>query len=110
MIYPAEWLEKLRPEELKRLQTRGQQALDVMEVHLGARSFFVGERYGITDLWCLWSDGSNWSWLNMGKPQGVNLRAMLGAVTVMDTRRSTPRLHVFAEGNDYNVWSLWSNR
>jgi glutathione S-transferase len=43
-------LEKLRPEELKRLQTRGQQALDVMEVHLAARSFFVGERYGIADI------------------------------------------------------------
>lgn len=43
-------LDKLRPEELERLRTRGQAALDVMENHLATRAFFVGERYGIADI------------------------------------------------------------
>src|SRR5262249_2594075 len=43
-------LDKLRPEDLDRLRTRGQAALDVMEAHLESRAFFVGERYGIADI------------------------------------------------------------
>jgi len=43
-------LDKLRPEELDRLRTRGQAALDVMASHLATRTFFVGERYGIADI------------------------------------------------------------
>jgi glutathione S-transferase len=43
-------LDKLRPEELERLRSRGQAALDVMASHLADRSFFVGERYGIADI------------------------------------------------------------
>jgi glutathione S-transferase len=43
-------LSKLKPEELNRLQTRGQQAIDVMETHLATRGFFVDERYGIADI------------------------------------------------------------
>jgi hypothetical protein len=48
-----------------------------------------------------------WNWLNMGKPAGANLRALMGAVTVMDTPNSPQRPHVFVEGNDYNLWRLW---
>ena len=61
------------------------------------------------NLWCRWSDGAAWHWLNMGKPQGANIRGLLGAVTVMDTRTSPQRPHVFVEGNDYNLWCLWSD-
>ena len=43
-------LEQLRTEEVERLRTRGQQALDVMETHLHTRKFFVAERYGIADI------------------------------------------------------------
>ena len=60
------------------------------------------------NLWCRYSDGADWHWLNMGKPPGVNLRAMMGAVTVMDTPTSPQRSHVFVEGNDYNLWCDWS--
>ena len=40
----------------------------------------------------------------MGKPPTANIRALLGAVTVMDTPTSPQRPHVFVEGNDYNLW------
>jgi glutathione S-transferase len=43
-------LDKLNASDRERLQTRGQQALDVMESHLSRRSFFVGERYSIADI------------------------------------------------------------
>ena len=39
-----------RRAELPKLQERGYQALDVMEKHLEAREFFVGERYSIADI------------------------------------------------------------
>ncbi len=61
------------------------------------------------NLWCRWSDGTNWHWLNMGKPQSANIRASLGAVTVMDTPNSPQRPHVFVEGNDFNLWCRWSD-
>ena len=61
------------------------------------------------NLWCRWSNGANWSWLNMGRPQGAHIRGLLGAVTVMDTPTSPQRPHVFVEGNDYNLWCRWSN-
>jgi hypothetical protein len=60
------------------------------------------------NLWCRWSDGAAWSWLNMGKPQGANIRTPMGAVTVMNTPTSPQRSHVFVEGNDFNLWCLWS--
>jgi pimeloyl-ACP methyl ester carboxylesterase len=59
------------------------------------------------NLWCRYSDGSAWSWLNMGKPQGANIRGLLSAVTVMDTPTSPQRPHVFVEGDDYNLWCRW---
>ena len=60
------------------------------------------------NLWCCWSTGSAWQWKNMGKPSGADIRAMMGAVTVMDTPTSPQRPHVFVEGNDYNLWCHWS--
>lgn len=39
-----------RRAELPRLLERGNQALAVMETHLATRSFFVDERYSITDI------------------------------------------------------------
>jgi hypothetical protein len=50
----------------------------------------------------------SWSWLNMGRPQGANIRGLLGAVTVMDTPTSPQRPHVFIEGNDANLWCYCS--
>ena len=61
------------------------------------------------NLWCRWSSGSAWQWSNMGRPSGVNLRAMMGAVTVMDTPSSSQRPHVFIEGHDYNLWCFSFN-
>jgi hypothetical protein len=61
------------------------------------------------NLWCRWSDGSAWHWLNMGKPQGANIIGMVGAVTVMDTPTSPQRTHVFVLGNDGNLWCRWSD-
>jgi len=43
-------LDKLRADEVDRLRTRGQAALDVMAAHLHDRRFFVGERYTIADI------------------------------------------------------------
>jgi glutathione S-transferase len=43
-------LEKLRADEVERLRTRGQAALDVMATHLAERTFFAAERYGIADI------------------------------------------------------------
>jgi glutathione S-transferase len=43
-------LDKLNAGERESLQTRGQQALNVMETQLSRRSFFVGERYSIADI------------------------------------------------------------
>ena len=39
-----------RRAELPQRLARGREALGVMEKHLGAREFFVGERYGIADI------------------------------------------------------------
>jgi glutathione S-transferase len=39
-----------RRTELPRLQERGRLALAVMEQHLAARPFFVGERYSVADI------------------------------------------------------------
>jgi hypothetical protein len=58
-------------------------------------------------LWCRWSTGTDWHWLNMGQPQGANIRSLLGAVTVMDTPTSPQRPHVFVEGNDADLWCYW---
>ena len=60
------------------------------------------------NLWCLWSSGSSWSWLNMGKPPAVNIRARLGAATLGDTPTSMQRPSVFFEGDDYNLWSRYA--
>jgi glutathione S-transferase len=43
-------LDHFRPEELARLRSRAQAALDVMQAQLAQHAFFVGERYGIADL------------------------------------------------------------
>lgn len=43
-------IENLRPEEIDRLRTRGQAALDVMAGELDKAPFFTGERYGIADI------------------------------------------------------------
>jgi glutathione S-transferase len=43
-------LERVPPADLERWRVRGQQALEVMEVHLASRSFFVAESYGIADI------------------------------------------------------------
>jgi hypothetical protein len=44
------------------------------------------------------------SWLNMGKPPGVNITGSVGAVSVMDTPNSPQRAHLFVTGNDGNIW------
>jgi glutathione S-transferase len=43
-------LEKCRPEDIERWKTRGQAALEVMEVELRQRPFFVGSEYSIADI------------------------------------------------------------
>jgi pimeloyl-ACP methyl ester carboxylesterase len=66
------------------------------------------------NLWCRWSTGSDWSWLNMGKPPVANINGPVGSVTVMDTTTSPQRPQVFVEGDDHNLWcrsssgSAWS--
>lgn len=61
------------------------------------------------NIWCRCVIAGNWNWVNMGKPPSANIRGLLGAVTVMDTPTSPQRPHVFVEGNDYNLWCLWSS-
>ena len=60
-------------------------------------------------VWCRWSDGMKWHWLSMGKPPTANVRGLLGSVTVRDTPTSPDRPHVFVEGDDFNLWCLWSD-
>ena len=48
-----------------------------------------------------------WHWTKMDNPPGVNIRAMMGAVSVMDAPTSPQRPHVFVEGDDFNLWCLW---
>ncbi len=43
-------LEKDHADEIPERRTRGYAALDVMEQHLKARDFFVGDRYSIADI------------------------------------------------------------
>ena len=59
------------------------------------------------NLWCRWSSGTAWTWSNLGKPAGANIRGLVAAVTVMDTPTSPQRAHVFIEGNDGNLWVNW---
>jgi hypothetical protein len=59
------------------------------------------------NLWCRWSTGTDWHWLNMGRPDGANIRGVLTALTVMDTPTSPQRPHVFVEGSDANLWCFW---
>jgi hypothetical protein len=48
-----------------------------------------------------------WRWSNMGKPQTANIRAAMGAVTMMDSPTAAARPYNFIEGNDYNLWCHW---
>jgi hypothetical protein len=59
------------------------------------------------NLWCLYSDGGAWRWLNLGKPSAANLKLGLGVVSVMDTPTAPQRTHLFTLGNDDNVWVDW---
>ncbi len=51
----------------------------------------------------------DWQWTEMGEPEGVNIVAPMGAVTVMDTPSSPQRAHFFVQGNDRNTWCRWSD-
>jgi hypothetical protein len=62
-----------------------------------------------SNVWCLWSDSTAWHWTNMDKPSGVNVKAFMGAVTVMDTPDSPQRAHVFIQGDDLNLWCRWTD-
>ena len=69
--------------------------------------FMVG---GDGNLWCRWSDDNGaWNWLNMYRPDGVNLTGSAAAVTVMNTPTSLQRTHVFIQGADGNLWCRWSD-
>jgi len=84
-------------------------AVTVMDTPTSPRRphvFIEGNDY---NLWCRWSDGSAWHWLNMGKPSEANIIGLVGAVTVMDTPNSPQRAHVFVAGNDGNLWCRWSD-
>jgi glutathione S-transferase len=43
-------LSRSDPRDIERFRTRGQAALDVMALHLDARRYFVGDRYGVADI------------------------------------------------------------
>ncbi len=60
------------------------------------------------NIWCRWSDGTAWHWANLGRPPGANLRRPMGAVLLQDGPDKPRRPHVFVEGNDFNLWCLWS--
>ena len=66
--------------------------------------FLVGSD---ANLWCRWSSGSAWDWGNLGKPAGANIHSLMGAVSVMDTPTAPQRPHLFAVGNDGNLWIAW---
>jgi hypothetical protein len=101
------WLNMGKPDGVNLKATMG--AVSVMDTPSSAQRTHVFAEGNDYNLWCLLPDGFKWSWVNVGKPQGVNVRAMMGAVTVMNTPTSPQRTHVFAEGSDYNVSCLWSN-
>jgi tyrosinase-like protein len=61
----------------------------------------------IDDIFEDWLEVRRWNWTNLGKPPGVNIRAALRAVTVVDAASSAQRPQVFVEGNDYNHWVNW---
>ena len=56
------------------------------------------------NLWCCWWDEARWRWVDMGKPQGVNIIGLVGAISVMDHLTSYKQPHVFVAGNDGNLW------
>jgi hypothetical protein len=84
-------------------------AVTVMDTPSSAQRAHIFVTGSDGNLWCRWSDGGNWHWLNMGKPPSAHIRASMGAVSVMDTPTSAQRPHVFVEGNDFNLWCLWSD-
>jgi pimeloyl-ACP methyl ester carboxylesterase len=84
-------------------------AVTVMDTPTGPQRTHLFVTGNDGNMWCLWSDAAAWHWLNMGKPPTANIRGLLGAVTVMDTTTSPQRAHVFVEGNDFNLWCLWSD-
>src|ERR1039457_4701116 len=43
------------------------------------------------NLWLNWWSGSKWSWVNQGRPAGVNITAPVGGITVMDTPSAAQR-------------------
>jgi hypothetical protein len=101
------WLNMGKPPGVNLRATMG--AVTVKDTPNGPERPHVFAEGNDFNLWCRWSDGANWHWLNMGKPPGVNLRAMMGAVTVQDTPSGPERPHVFVEGNDFNLWCRWSD-
>jgi hypothetical protein len=60
------------------------------------------------NLWVNWWSGS-WNWANQGKPDGANISARVGVLTVMDSPAATQRPYAFVLGSDGNLWVNWWN-
>ncbi len=58
------------------------------------------------NLWCRWSDGSQWRWTNHEKP-AATIRGSMGAIAVRDTAYSPQRIHVFVQDDNGGIWCRW---
>ena len=72
-----------REEEIAERRKRGHEALGVMEEHLHARSFFVGQRYSIADI-------ALYAYTHVAHEGGFDLSAYPAVNAWMDRVRSQP--------------------
>ena len=97
------WLNMYKPPDVSLAQLLG--AVTVMNTPTSLQRAHVFLRGTDGNLWCRWADDNGaWNWLNMYRPDGVNLTGSAAAVTVMNTPTSLQRTHLFIQGSDGNLW------
>jgi hypothetical protein len=96
------WLDMNKPETANIRAPMG--AVTVMDTPTSPQRPHVFVEGDDFNLWCRWYSGTEWSWLNMGKPDTANIVGLAGAVTLMDTPASAQSANVFVTGNDGNLW------
>lgn len=79
-------------------------AMTVMDTTSSAQRAHVFVEADDFNLWCLWSDTRTWNWTNLNKPDSVDIKGGIGAVSVMDSPSSAQRPHLFVTGSDGNLW------
>ncbi len=81
--------------------------LTVMDSPGSAQRPHVFVRGSDGNLWVNWWDGTQWNWMNQGRPGNGGIAGPVGVITVKDTPTSPQRAHVFVQTNDGDLSVNW---